>query len=277
MKWTHPKAPILSHLDQSSSTLARSPRIRPSTGTALAVVALYSIVFTVTAASSGIPYAEFFASPANAWRAAVLPLALGTVVLVIFLLWSRWDHIFSDKERLGVPTFLRIAAVAFTVGIVVHFVFVGWSELRVDLLIPILITGILVGFSEELLFRGILLQGMRAAGRSEAMVAVGTSVIFGLFHLTNIFLGSPLVTVLGQVLIATTTGAILYSFRRVSGLLLPGIIAHGLWDISVFLPPAAPTAVSSLSSLALLWLMPTIGVIALIIVGIKDRRTPSKG
>jgi membrane protease YdiL (CAAX protease family) len=243
----------------------------------LLVVAIYSIVFIAAAASSGIPYADFFASPANAWRTAVLPLALGAGVLVIFLLWSRWDHVFSDRERLGVPAVLRIAAVAFAVGIVLHFVFVGWSEVRVDLLIPILMTGILVGFCEEVLFRGILLRAMRAAGRSEAVVAIGTSVIFGLFHLTNLVLGSPLSAVLSQVLITTTIGAILYSFRRIGGLLLPAIIAHGLWDISVFLPQAAPTAVSSVSSLALFWLIPALGVIALITVGIKDRRGASNG
>ncbi|PPB50359.1 hypothetical protein C4K88_00075 [Arthrobacter pityocampae] len=265
----------MSDVNTSSSVRMRTPRIRPSTGPALLVVILYAAVFTATATSSGIPYTDWFASGANVWRCAVLPLVLGAIVLVGFLWWSRWDHVFHDKERLPVPIILRIAAIAFIVGIIVHLVFVGWSGLRVDLLIPILVTGILVGFCEETLFRGILLRGLRADGRTEATVAIGTSVIFGLFHLTNLITGSPAPAVLNQVLLATTTGAILYSFRRMRGLLLPAMIAHGLWDISLFLPPAEPTTTSSLISFAMLVIVPVLGLIALVTIAIKDRHAPS--
>lgn len=259
----------------TSATLERVPRIRPSTGSALLVAVAYAAVFTVVAATSGIPYTEWFDTPANVWRAAVLPLAAGTIVLAAFLWWSRWNNIFRDRERLRVPAVLRIAVGAFLVGTVLHFVFVDWSGLDVDLLVPVLAAGLLVGFAEETLFRGILLRGLRADRRTEATVAVGTSVAFGVFHLTNLATGSPAPAVLNQVLVATLTGAILYSFRRISGLLLPAMVAHGLWDISLFLPAAGPTAASSLIGLALLVVIPALGLMALVTVAARDRATPS--
>ncbi|WP_334685565.1 CPBP family intramembrane glutamic endopeptidase [Arthrobacter sp. CAN_A2] len=96
-----------------------------------------------------------------------------------------------------------------------------------------LVAGVLVGFCAETLFRGILLRGMRADGRTEAIVAIGTSLVFGLFHLTNIITGSPVPAVLNQVLLATMTGAILYV------------------------------------------IIPLLGLVVLVTVGIRDRHTPS--
>ncbi|PPB48301.1 hypothetical protein C4K88_15225 [Arthrobacter pityocampae] len=257
------------------AALERGPRIAPSTGSALLVVVAYAVVFTVAAATSGIPYTEWFDTPANVWRTAVLPLAAGTIVLVAFLGWSRWNNIFRDRERLRVPAVLWIAVGAFLIGTVLHFVFVDWAGLGINLLIPVLVAGLLVGFAEETLFRGILLRGLRADGRTEATVAVGTSVVFGVFHLTNLITGSPAPAVLNQVLLATLTGAILYSFRRISGLLLPAMVAHGLWDISLFLPVADPTAASSVIGLALLVVIPALGLMALVTVAVGDRATPS--
>lgn len=259
----------------TSATLGRVPRVRPSTGPALLVVVAYAAVFAITAATSGIPYTEWFDSAANIWRTAVLPLAAGTLVLVAFVWWSRWDHLFRDRQRLRVPVVLRIAAGAFVGGIVLHLVFVDWSGLSIGLVIPILVAGILVGFAEETLFRGILLRGLRADGRTEAMVAVGTSVVFGLFHLTNLANGSPTAAALNQVLLAMLTGAILYAFRRISGLLLPAMIAHALWDISLFLPATGPTAASSVIGLALLVVIPVLGLLSLITLTGTDRRAPS--
>lgn len=259
----------------TSTHLGKVHRIPPSTGAGLLVVLGYSAIFTVTAASSGIPYTEWFASAPNVWRTAVLPLVLGAVFLIAFLAWARWDGVFRDRQRLSVPVILKLATALFGMGIVVHLVFVNWGGLEAAIVLPILITGVLVGFCEERLFRGMLLSGMRAEGRSEATVAVGTSIAFGLFHLTNIITGSPLPAVLGQVLLATCSGIILYSFRRITGFLIVAMIAHGMWDTSLFLPAAPPTTTSTLIGLILLIVVPAFGVIALVVVGRRDRHTPA--
>lgn len=253
-----------------------SSRIAPSPGFALAVVIAYAAAFTVTAATSGIPYTQWFASPSNVWRCAVLPLAVGTVLLLAFQAWARWDGVFRDRPRMTTSALLRIAVVVFAAGIVAHLVFVDWAGLDPAIVPPILVTGVLVGFCEELLFRGVLVRGLRTDGRSEAFVVVASSVTFGLFHLTNLITGSPVAAVANQVVAATFTGVILYAVRRLTGLLVAGMIAHGLWDVSLFLPTTAATTASSLVALVFLVLVPVAGLLALLSVVTRERRTPRR-
>ena len=51
--------------------------------------------------------------------------------------------------------------------------------------------------------------------------------------MSNVINGAPLVNTLGQVGLAATSGAILYLFRRGTGLLVAGMVAHGVWDMSL--------------------------------------------
>ena len=170
----------------------REPRIAPSPLVALGVIVAYAVVFTVVAiVPSGIPYADWFATGASTFRTAVLPLMAGAVVLVVFLWWARWDFVFRDPERLPMRRFYWAAVAVFVVAIVLHLVFVRWERLTPGLLLAVLAAGVLVGFCEETLFRGILLRSLRNGRRSEALCLVLTSVIFGLFHLSNLLNGSP--------------------------------------------------------------------------------------
>jgi membrane protease YdiL (CAAX protease family) len=134
---------------------------------------------------------------------------------------------------------LWATVVVFVLAIVAHFAVADYGKVSVDLLLAIIAAGVLVGFAEETLFRGIILRALRTNLRPEAWVMLITSVWFGFFHLTNIVNGSPAPAVLTQCLQASVLGAGLYVFRRARGLLVLGMVAHGLWDMSAFLP--APT------------------------------------
>ena len=93
-----------------------------------------------------------------------------------------------------------------------------------------------MGFAEETLFRGIILRSLRTKMRAEFWVMLWSSLWFGFFHATNLANGSPLGQVVGQCLLASTAGVLLYFSPRWRGLLVLGMVAHGLWDMSVFLP-----------------------------------------
>lgn len=122
------------------------------------------------------------------------------------------------------------------VGIVVHVVGIDYGGITSDTILPIIVTGIGVGFAEETMFRGVILRALRTDHRREFTVIWVSSVWFGFFHLTNIINGTPALTVLQQCVVASLTGVVLYSFRRWRGLLVAGMAAHGLWDVSVFFP-----------------------------------------
>ena len=55
-------------------------------------------------------------------------------------------------------------------------------------------------------------------------------------HLMNIVNGLSLVGALTQSLFATMSGVMFYLFRRARGLLVAAMVAHGLFDMSKFLP-----------------------------------------
>ncbi len=91
-------------------------------------------------------------------------------------------------------------------------------------------------------------------------------------HLSNVIYGAPFVNTLGQVGLAATSGAILYLFRRGTGLLAAGMVAHGVWDMSLFLPGGGGGVFGAIASVALLGIMPALGVAVLIVSLVRDGR-----
>ena len=92
----------------------------------------------------------------------------------------------------------------------------------------------LVGFAEELIFRGFLFKAMLKDGSVTAAVIV-SSVTFGMGHIVNLFTGHELVDTLNQVVFAVAMGFVFTLVFYKSGSLLPGILAHSIIDVtSVF-------------------------------------------
>ena len=92
----------------------------------------------------------------------------------------------------------------------------------------------LVGFAEELIFRGFLFKAMLKGGNVKAAVIV-SSVTFGMGHIINLFTGHELIATLIQVVFAVAMGFVFTLVFYKSGSLLPGILAHSFIDVtSVF-------------------------------------------
>ncbi len=106
----------------------------------------------------------------------------------------------------------------------------------------ILANTLLVGWSEEVMFRGLWLRGLqRSFGIWVAII--GSSVIFGAMHILNVFLTGDLKGALIQALAAFLSGIFLAAVRLRSGSLWTGIVLHGLWDCGTFMVAAAGTNV----------------------------------
>jgi membrane protease YdiL (CAAX protease family) len=212
----------------------RALGLRPGPALGVAAWLAYTAVTIGVQASSGIPYAEWFKTAGNAWRTGVLSLACGSVLLVVIVALTRWPTLWRDPQRLPTTRLLRWTLVLWWGVIAMRLAGVAWERVPMDLLAAILASGILVGFAEEVLFRGIFLRCLREGGRPEASAAIWTAVCFGLFHLPNVFMGTGAAGLL-QVLLAALSGALLYGFRRHYAALWPAMVAHGAWDISTFL------------------------------------------
>ncbi len=93
---------------------------------------------------------------------------------------------------------------------------------------------LLVGVAEEIIFRGFLFNGMRRTG-SLTIAVVVSAITFGMGHIVNLLTGHATMETLVQVLFAIAWG-FLFTFAYLkSGSLLPCIAIHGLIDVfSVF-------------------------------------------
>ena len=209
-------------------------RVQPSISVGVGVVLAYMILGFSIQLSTGIDYKDWFDTADNAYRAAVIPLAASSILLIAFLSWARWDIVWRDPGRLVMTTLMKTILIMFVIVIVIRLVSNKWSDVPGDLLLAIVLSSILVGFAEETLFRGVFLRCMRTNGRAEGIAALWTAIGFGLFHLPNVFVGTG-ASGLGQIVLAALSGGTLYLFRRNFGFIVPAMIAHGLWDFSTFL------------------------------------------
>lgn len=248
-------------------------RVAPSPGVGLAVVVAYMLVFNGLQLVAGVDYADYFDTADNAWRAVVIPLAAGAVLLVAFVVWSGWDLVWQDPGRLPMGWALRVAPLLFALGLAVRFAGVDWPAVPSDLLLPIALSGLLVGFCEETLFRGIVLRCLRTTARPEAMAVLWTSLVFGAFHVGNLLFGQSVPAVLVQVVMATVAGVTLYLFRRWSGVLVAAMAAHGLWDASLFLiaDHDAGNLASHAAAVLSLALVPLAGLLGLVVLLRRDQ------
>lgn len=244
----------------------------PSWKVALLIIIGYTLIMPGLMAVSGVPYDDLFLTVDNAFKGVLIPLAAGAVFLVAVLAWLRWDHVFGDPGRLPMSWLLWAPVVLMALGAVIRLFGVP-GDIPFDLIGVIIACGILVGFTEETLFRGILLRALRAGERPEVQIALIVSLAFGLFHLTNLGVGSPVAAVIVQVVIASISGFVLYLARRAFGLLLAGMVLHGIWDMSTFLLVTEDGFTSAAANVAqgLMFLNLALAVIAAIWLYRKQR------
>jgi uncharacterized protein len=91
----------------------------------------------------------------------------------------------------------------------------------------------LVGFSEEITYRGLALVGFRR-GYGEVRVWIFTALLFGLLHGVNLVLGQGAVLTARQILFAFVLGSIFYAIRRITGTIVVVMVIHALWDFGSF-------------------------------------------
>lgn len=104
---------------------------------------------------------------------------------------------------------------------------------------------LLVGFSEETMFRGILLRGALARYNVIASLLI-SAVGFSLLHSVNIFGGEQTNEVGSQMFATLMDGLFMAPIAILVGNLIPLIIAHFLWDFILLAPTqVASTEVSS--------------------------------
>jgi len=90
-------------------------------------------------------------------------------------------------------------------------------------------------------------------------------------HGANLFSGSPLATVLPQVMSAFLMGTLLYLTRRVTGGLVIPILVHAVWDFSLFSHGTSKAEVVPGAGLLVQGSQPTLVVILFVVAIIAHK------
>jgi hypothetical protein len=190
------------------------------------------------------------------------PFLLASTFLLALVAGQQWCDV--GLNRRPAPRSLRLAwlpmlYIGAGLGLAVAFGLppagvLGW----------ILLNTFLVGLSEELMFRGVLLQAFRRTVAIWPAVAL-TTLAFGAIHALNVFVTGDLRTAVLQAAAAALSGLLFISLRLRTGSLWTGIVVHGLWDFATFTVSASRSVdsqdVGSGSRVTLMTFMPMLLVL----------------
>jgi uncharacterized protein len=199
------------------------------------------------------------------------PFIAAIVFVLAVVAWQRWRDIGLHQRPSARSLLLAWLPMLYIVGGFAVSVRLGLPPASVVL--SVLFNTFLVGLSEELMFRGVLLQALRRTVSIVPAVAL-TTLAFGAVHSLNVFITGDLQAALIQSTAAALSGLFFIALRLRTGSLWPCVVVHGLWDCAAFLlalsslpDPAgssvAPTGAMSLAPILVvlpnalygLWLM----------------------
>lgn len=205
----------------------------------LLVVAYYvlyqlgSLLFGPLLANTNDPAWEIFVGTA-------LPIALGGVLLLLFGWSMGWLRDVFGSQPIRGRGWMWIAVVVVLLFNVLRFATVDYGEAGAGVVIAWLIAGLFIGFAEEVLTRGYVVNLMRKAGYREIVVAVVSAALFAALHSGNLLSGQSLFATLLQLVYTFAFGLCMYLALRVTGHIIWPILLHASTDPSIFLQATYP-------------------------------------
>ncbi|MCG7286864.1 CPBP family intramembrane metalloprotease [Cellulomonas sp. ACRRI] len=207
-------------------------RVRPSVWIGVAAVLGYVLLVALIQRLSGVPYPELGDSGSNLFRGVGISLIVGTLALAALTTALGWWRPALHEQHRAAHRWPLIAPLVLGVLAVLNLVGTDWGAYDGGFFAASLVL-LLVGFTEEITTRGLLVVGLRSR-LGEGWVWFLSSLAFGLIHLVNAFGGQALGATVFQVVSAFLFGTALYILRRVTGTLVWAMALHALWDFSVF-------------------------------------------
>lgn len=211
-------------------------RVKPTALTAILAILGYLVVVFTAWAVTGLQYDAVDDSVENVRNGITIAVGLGAVYLALattFLGW--WRPAMREPRRVG-SRWMWAVPILLMMGALVNIATTRWD--RIDEVGPyvtyLAIGCMFVGFSEELLTRGIAIVGGRGS-MHEKWVWIFSGVIFGLLHAPNALFGQSVSGTVFQIAFAFAVGLTYYVTRRVTGALIVTMVLHACWDFGVFI------------------------------------------
>ncbi|APH45921.1 CAAX protease family protein [Microbacterium sp. 1.5R] len=210
------------------------------------------------------PFAAQIEDPQSAAGILVfyaIPVLVGCLLLIGFAASVGWlGEIFRPQPIRG-RGWMWIAVAVVLLFNVLHLFAIDYGAAGFEVVATWLLAGLFIGFAEEVLTRGLVVNLLRKAGQRELVVAVISSALFALLHAGNLLTGQSLFATLIQLAYTFAFGICMYLAMRVTGTIVAPILLHASTDPSIFLHTAYP-AESAFGSIA------NLGNIVVIVVGV---------
>ena len=211
-------------------------RVKPSALTAIVAILGYLVVVFTVWAITGLKYDEVADTVENVRKGVTLAIGLGALYLAIVTTAFGWWHpAIREPRRVG-SRWMWAVPVLLLLGAILNLGATNWSNID-DVGAYVFWLGLgcaFVGFSEELLTRGIAIVGGRGS-MHEKWVWVFSGAIFALLHAPNALFGQSVRGTAFQMVFAFAVGLTYYVTRRISGTLIVTMVLHAMWDFAVFI------------------------------------------
>ena len=193
---------------------------------ALGILVVAAVLATAAPAAMGTPVDSTYAI---ATKVALSALA---IALLSGLHWWRQAGFlarpsWSDLRWLALPSILVLGALGAVIA-------VGPATSDSGLVLAFAVVAIGVGFSEEALFRGVLVEAMRPWGPLRTII--GTTIGFSLLHLAGLMGGATLDATLAQVLLGGLPFGLAFAgLRLTTRSIWPLVAIHAVNNFTSFL------------------------------------------
>ena len=163
------------------------------------------------------------------WAFEILLTLLTVFITVKYFSWKGVGFTKPNKKQLVwlLPLLVIISFMWF--GLIQYLISISISTEELNLFALVGFTTLLVGFSEELMFRGFVLHSFLKTKSKKNAVLISAAT-FALIHSVNIFAGVPTIGMVVQLILTFIFGLFFgLLILRVKNI-IPFIIFHWLWD-----------------------------------------------
>ncbi|MFJ7201699.1 MULTISPECIES: CPBP family intramembrane glutamic endopeptidase [unclassified Streptomyces] len=250
--------------DGTDSTQGSRPGRRLTWPWFLMVVVIYAAIIQGLGALIGVDtsYSDSqFPTTESLVRNALIPIGASIVFAAAVVTWlGWWGEVLH--YRAPVRRWVRWVPISMLAVALVGVNYGHLADQSLSLAACLLALGLFVGVGEELMFRGIGVHVFRRAGLTEGKVALYSSLVFGLVHVSNAF-GEGAQAIV-QALVVSTSGYFFYLCLRVGGIILLPMLVHGLWDTSLISNLVGDKPQASVGMVLLILLQITLIVVLLV-------------
>jgi len=206
----------------------------------LLVVVLYLAIYLAAGKVTGALWpsesdADLLSSVSAVFFQITLGLLVGAVVLLAFLAYTGWGTEIFGRQNVYRSWWMWIAPVVVALPILFRVLGIDWGGKPLEIVLMVMASGLLVGFVEELLYRGVAVKMLRGGGHREWSVAVLSSLLFASSHSVNLFSGQELRTVGATMAYTFPFGVLMYLSMRVTRFIAVAMLLHGLTDPTTIL------------------------------------------